>query len=215
MNIWEKTLYKGQSEYNGEVKVVENSGYRRLLAHGYIQSQGVRADGRVGHPLWEKLIPPKLSLNQDSRVLLLGLGAGTVAKLVTKKFGKMMIDGVEIDQLIIDLARKYFGMNGPNLNIFVEDAGKFVKEARYKYDFICVDIFEGKRVPKKIESKEFLNAVKNLLKDDGLVSINKIFFGRGEQEKFEGFVREIFPKVDSSVLRGGTRLDNIIVYASR
>lgn len=213
MGIWEKTLFKDQSKYNGEVKVIENSGSRLLIANGYIQSQSVRADGHVGNPLWENLIPQDISLNPDSRVLILGLGAGTVASIITNRFGAITIDGVDIDPLIIKLGQKYFSMNQKNLNIFVLDAVDFVTEARYKYDLICVDIFRGKGVPKGIESKVFLENIKNLLKDNGVLTINKIYSGFEELNRFKKFVQEVFPTSNSIVIKGTVNLDNVIVYA--
>lgn len=214
MLIWEKVLFKGHSDFSGEIKVVENSGSRKLVVAGYTQSQSVRFDGSVGYPLWENLIPPQINLNQNSRVLLLGLGAGTVAKLITKKFGsEVTIDGVEIDPLIVDLGKKFFAMNEANLNIILADAAKYVKDARYKYDFICVDTFKGKEIPKPIETKEFFQSVKNLLKKDGWVSINKIFSGETEQKNFEELISSVFSAVDTTFLRSTTRLDNMIIYA--
>ena len=213
MGIWEKTLFKGHSSYSGEVRVVENSGSRRLVVAGYIQSQNVRADGSVGYPLWEKLIPPQISLNKDARVLFLGLGAGTTAKLLLKKFNWITVDGVEIDSLIVELGKKYFALNEPNLNVIVGDAAKYVKEARYKYDFICVDTFKGKEIPKEIETRQFFQSVKNLLKKDGWVSINKIFSGEKQQKEFEDLVASVFSNVDTVFLRSATHLDNMIIYA--
>ena len=180
---------------------------------GYIQSQNVRPDGSVGYPLWENLIPPQISLNKDARVLFLGLGAGTTAKLLLKKFNWITVDGVEIDPLIAWLGKKFFALNEPNLNVIVGDAAKYVKEARYKYDFICVDTFKGKEIPKEIETRQFFQSVKNLLKKDGWVSINKIFSGEKQQKEFEDLVASVFSNVDTVFLRSATHLDNMIIYA--
>lgn len=215
MTIWEKILYKGQSQFNGEVKVTENLGVRRLVAAGFTQSQSLRADGRTGLKYWDGMVPEDFSLDPDARVLILGLGAGTLTKIITMRFGQVTIDGVEIDPLMIELGQKYFALDSPNLNIIIDDAANFVKEARFKYDLICEDIFQGGSVPKEVESKEFLENTKQLLKEKGLVAINKIFSGQKELEEFENFVRSVFPVVHSFVVRGDVKLDNVIVYAQR
>ena len=215
MSIWKKTLYKGQSEFNGEVEVVENLGTRRLIAAGFTQSQSLKSDGLTGLHYWDSLVPKELVLGADARILLLGLGAGTVAKIITHRFGPVAIDGVEIDPLMVELGKKYFSLDEPNLNIIITDAASFVKEARYKYNLICMDIFMGGVVPKEFESKEFLDGVKGLLKDDGTLAINKIFSGKEELKKFEDFVQSVFPVVHSQVVRGDPKLDNVIVYAQR
>jgi spermidine synthase len=215
MSIWAKTLYKGQSKLNGEVKVVENSGTRRLIAAGFTQSQSLRSDGCTGFQYWDSLVPEGLTFGADARVLILGLGAGTTAKIITRRFGPVAIDGVEIDPLMVELGKKYFSLDEPNLNIIITDAASFVKEARFKYDLICLDIFMGGVVPKEFESKEFLDGVKGLLKDEGVLAINKIFSGKEELETFEEFIRSVFPVVHSQVVRGDPELDNVIVYAQR
>ena len=213
MSIWEKILYKGQSQFNGEVKVTEHLGIRRLVAAGFTQSQTLRENGHAGQRYWEGMVPPDLSLGPDARVLLLGLGAGTIAKIITERFGRITIDGVEIDPLMIELGQKYFALDSPNLNIIIDDAVKFVKEARFKYDLICTDLFMGGSVPKEFQSREFLEDIKRLLQEKGRVAINKIFSGQKELEDFENFVRSIFPVVHSFVVRGNVKLDNVIVYA--
>ncbi|HEX7456759.1 MAG TPA: fused MFS/spermidine synthase [Candidatus Nanoarchaeia archaeon] len=213
MSIWEKILFKGQSKFNGEVKVTENSGVRRLVAGGHTQSQTLHPNGNASLRYWYGMVPEEIDLDADSRVLILGLGAGTTAKIITKRFGPIAIDGVEIDPLIVELGKKYFALDQPNLNIIIADASDFIKDARYKYDLICVDVFVAGSVPKEIENREFFEKVKNALADDGIVTVNKIFSGKSEQENFENLVRSVFSVTSSSVVRGDPKLDNVIVHA--
>ncbi|OGY24960.1 MAG: hypothetical protein A2Z11_04820 [Candidatus Woykebacteria bacterium RBG_16_43_9] len=213
MSIWEKILYKGHSRYNGEIKVSENSGVRRLIAGANTQSQSLNSDGKTGHRYWDNMVPDNIHLGADSRVLILGLGGGTTAKIITNRFGSLAIDGVDIDPLMVELGKRYFEMNQPNLKIHIADADTFLDETRYKYDLICVDVFVAGEVPKKIETKEFFNKVKRVLSKEGVCTINKIFSGKNELEGFEDLVRGVFPIVQSRVVRGDPRLDNVIVYA--
>ncbi|MEX0621807.1 MAG: methyltransferase domain-containing protein [Candidatus Woykebacteria bacterium] len=213
MSIWEKTIFKGHSSYSGDVKVTENSGVRRLVAGGHTQSQTIKSNGRTGQGCWDDMVPEDLSLSADSRVLILGLGGGTSAKILSKKFGPLVIDGVDIDPLIVDIGRKYFYVNEPNLNVHIADAKEFVKGVRFKYDLICLDVFIAGKIPEDIERKEFLSDIKNILAPGGVLSINKIFSGKEEQNNFEDLVRSVFPVVASHVVRGDPRLDNVIVYA--
>ncbi len=200
---------------NGEVKVTENSGFRRLVAGGHTQSQTLHPNGYTSLRYWDGMVPENIDLDADSRVLMLGLGAGTTAKIVTNRFGPIAIDGVEIDPLMVELGKKYFSLDQPNLNITIADATDFIKDARYKYDLICVDIFLAGSVPKEIESKEFLEKVKNTLADCGIVTVNKIFSGKSEQENFENLIRSVFPVISSFVVRGDPKLDNVIVHARK
>lgn len=215
MSIWEKTLFKGKSNFNGELKVTENSGIRRLVAGNNTQSISLKADGKAGLRYWDDMVPPDISLGADARVLILGLGGGTTAKIISVRFGPIAIDGVDIDPMMIELGKKYFDMSEPNLKIHVGDAVDFVKKARYKYDLICLDVFVAGSVPGKIETKEFIASVKNILAGGGVCSINKIFSGKDEQIAFESLVRSVFPSIESSVVSGDPRLDNVIIYARK
>ena len=212
MGFWQKTLFKGKGKYSSDIRVIEDSGTRKLTIDGYTQSQNVRLDGSVGYPLWEKMIPPETFLNEDSRVLLLGLGAGTLSKIITKKFGAVTIDGVEIDPLVVEIGKKYFSMNEPNLNIIISDGVEFVKNARFKYDFICVDIFQGRKIPEEVLTSNFFKSVKRLLKKDGIASANKIFSGLGERDEFESFIRSMFSKTSFNTIESSGKFENIIVY---
>ena len=215
MSIFEKTLFKGKSNFNGDIKVTENSGTRRLVAGSNTQSISLKPNGKAGLRYWDDMIPPDIDLNADARVLILGLGGGTTAKIISARFGPIAIDGVDIDPMMIELGKKYFDMSEPNLKVHIGDAVDFVNEARYKYDLICLDVFVAGSVPGKIETKEFISDVKNILADDGVCSINKIFSGKDEQAAFENLVRSVFPVMESSVVRGDPRLDNVIIYAHK
>ena len=215
MSIFEKTLFKGKSNFNGDIKVTENSGTRRLVAGNNTQSIALKADGKAGLRYWDDMVPQDISLGVDARVLILGLGGGTTAKIITARFGPIAIDGVDIDPLMIELGKKYFDMTEPNLKIHIGDAIGFVKKARYKYDLVCLDVFVAGSVPSKIETKEFISGVKNILADDGICTINKIFSGKDEQLTFESLVRSVFPFLESSVVSGDPRLDNVIIYARK
>jgi len=213
MNIWKKTLYKGHSPVNGEVMVTEYMGIRRLVAGGHTQSQSLNSNGITGYRYWDDMVPPELRLTLDARVLIIGLGAGTTVKIINHRFGPVAIDGVEIDPLMIELGKKYFDMNEPNLQVHLTDAVDYVRDARYKYDLICLDAFVAGSVPEKIQTGDFLTSVKNILTPEGLCSMNKIFSGKEELEEFEKLVNSVFPNVSSHVVRGDPRLDNVIVYA--
>jgi len=213
MSIWEKILFEGRSKFNGEIRVSENFGVRRLIAGANTQSQTLNSKGKTGHRYWDDMVPANVHLGPDSRSLILGLGGGTTAQIITRKFGPVAIDGVDIDPLMVEIGHKFLGMDLPNLNIIIEDAAHFIEDARYKYDLICVDVFVAGDVPKEIESEKFFSSVKKSLLPAGLCSINKIFSGKQEMVVFENLVRKVFPDVRSHVVRGDPTLDNVIVYA--
>lgn len=212
MNIFTKTLFQTKSKYNGDVKIVESFNERRLVAEGYTQSRNLNKNNLTGS-YWDGFVNPLIKLKPDSRVLILGLAGGTIAKLLTKRFGLIAIDGVEIDPLMVELGQKYLDFTETNVNIIIADAKKFIKEARFKYDLVCVDLFAHGVVAVGTESKVFFEDIKNLLNPSGIVAINKIFSNNQELSNYVDFIHETYNRTDILLVRGSIRTDNVIVYA--
>lgn len=114
-------------------------------------------------------------VSQAKNILLLGMGAGCVIETIRKDFNNLSaITAVEIDEVVVDIAKKYFNVEMfPNLNIVVDDAFEFVKQ-KGNYDLIIVDLFIDKETPSQFSSEEFLNNVTNLLSSKGNLLFNTV-----------------------------------------
>lgn len=212
MILFTKTLFQGVSPHNGDVKVYESFGERRLIAAGYTQSRSLSKNGLTGS-YWDGFVRNIPELSKDSRVLILGLGGGTIAKLLTNKFGPIAIDGVEIDPLMVELGRKYLDFRERNVNVIYHDAKKFLKEARYKYDLVAVDLFAHGDVAVGVESEEFFASVKQVSNPKNTVIINKIFKTKEDLNKYVDFINKIFPRTQVQLVRGSVANDNVLIYA--
>ncbi len=212
MNIFLKTLYQGKSDINGDLKVFESFGERRIVAAGFTQSRSLNNEGRTGS-YWDGFVHnlPKLSL--DDRILILGLGGGTIAKLLTNKYGNISIDGVEIDPVMVELGRKYLDFHEKNVNVSITDALQFLKATRYKYDIVCVDLFTHGDVAIGSNTKKFFEDVKKVMKADGLVIINKLYLGKEDLERYTNFIQEIFSNSELVLIKGFLRADNVVIHA--
>lgn len=197
---------------NGDVKVIETFGERRLVAAGFTQSRSLNKNGLTGS-YWDGFVHnlPKLTL--DDRILILGLGGGTIAKLLTNKYGNIAIDGVEIDPLMVELGRKYLGFTEKNVNVILGDALKFLKETRYKYDIVCVDLFANGDTAVGSGTKTFFEDIKKIMKKDSLVMINKLYLGKEDLERYSNFIQEIFSNSELLLIKGFIRADNVVIHA--
>jgi spermidine synthase len=111
--------------------------------------------------------------NDLKSMLMIGLGAGTVPKQVTQAFGTAVrIDGVEIDPAIIEVGRKYFAMNEPNLNAIAQDGRYFLLTSAKKYDIIGMDAYRQPYIPFHLTTKEFFQLTKAHLTPQGTVVVN-------------------------------------------
>ncbi len=214
MTIFQKVLFQGRSSFNGDIRVVEGFGERRLIASNYTQSKALNRDGRTGS-YWDGFVQNLPALKKDSRVLILGLAAGTIAKLFTNKFGPLAIDGVEIDPLMVELGQKYFDFHEKNVKVIIADALKFVKEARFKYDVVAVDLFAQGGTAVGAESKDFFKDVLALLNPEGVVVINKLYTSKEDLNNYLDFLEKVFDKTSVLTVQEGASIGNVIVYASK
>jgi len=117
-------------------------------------------------------------------ILVLGMGAGSVIETLRKEFqNEGKITAVEIDPVVVDIAKRYFKVNDfANLEIVVEDALSFVLRNKIKFDFILVDLFIDSETPKVFSSPKFLNSLLKSLLVEGTILFNTV----NVAEKFSG-----------------------------
>jgi len=118
-----------------------------------------------------------LYLNPEPRrVLILGLGGGTLPTALASLPGIARIDVVEIDPAVTKVARRFFGFKpGPNMRVFDEDGRVFVKravKAGERYDLVMLDAFDHEYIPEHLLTREFLADVKTLLGEHGVLAAN-------------------------------------------
>src|SRR5713101_1706858 len=115
---------------------------------------------------------PPFTQNQVRKVAIIGLGAGTAVREFTGAYGPIPIDGVEIDGTIVDIGRKYFHMNEPNLHMIVQDGRYFLQTTLQKYDVIAIDAYQQPYIPFQLTTKEFFQTVRDHLTPTGVTVIN-------------------------------------------
>ncbi|MHC1784154.1 MAG: spermidine synthase [Anaerolineaceae bacterium] len=103
---------------------------------------------------------------------IVGLAAGTTAHQATIVFPGIEIDGIEIDPKIVEVARKYFDMNEPNLNVIIQDGRWALEKSTEQYQVISVDAYRPPYIPWHLTTREFFQIVRDHLTDDGVMVIN-------------------------------------------
>jgi spermidine synthase len=110
------------------------------------------------------------------RVLLIGLGGGTLPSALRRILPEAQIDVVELDPAVTRVARKYFGfVDGPLMPVTEVDGRVYVKRAGREgkqYDVILLDAFDHEYIPEHLLTREFLAEVKTLLAPRGVLVAN-------------------------------------------
>jgi spermidine synthase len=110
-------------------------------------------------------------------ILAIGGGGYAVPKAYYKDIPDAIIDVVEIEPSLFDLAKKYFRVpTSDRLRNHVADGRRFLKDSEKKYDVIFGDAYYSLAcVPPHLTTKEFFELTKSQLKDDGIFIGN--FYG--------------------------------------
>jgi spermidine synthase len=131
------------------------------------------------------------------RIAIIGLAGGTLARQYTAAYGPIPIDGVEIDPAIVEVGRKYFGMNESNLHVYSGDGRTFMRTAAQTYDVVMVDAFQQPYMPFHLTTIEFLQEIKAHLSPTGVVTFTTGHSCTDYQlvQAFVNTLSKVFPSV--------------------
>jgi len=107
------------------------------------------------------------------RILVVGLGGGSLPMFLRKHYPPAGIDVAEIDPDVVDVAKKYFGFReDERMHAYIGDGRQFIENVRQGYDIIFLDAFGARDVPKHLTTLEFLQITRRALKPNGVVVSN-------------------------------------------
>jgi spermidine synthase len=117
---------------------------------------------------------------KQQKVLIVGLGGGSMVHFLKHYDPKVKVDVVEIDPQVVKIAAKYFGVRtGGNVNIMTRDAFEYFKKADAKYDVIYMDAFlkpskdtDTTGVPLRLKTIKFYKEIQKRLNPGGMVVYN-------------------------------------------
>lgn len=117
-----------------------------------------------------------LLMPEPKKILIAGLGGGSIPVTFNDLFPNAEIDIVEIDQAVVNVAKDYFFFEeNENMKVSVNDARVFIKRAGIsgeKYDYIILDAFGGDYIPEHLLTREFLEEVKQVMSPEAVLVAN-------------------------------------------
>jgi len=97
--------------------------------------------------VWDALAVPLLALpaprRRQARVLILGLGAGSSARVLRRLAPEARIVGVERSAAVLRVARARFGLDPLAVEVHLLDAEGFLARTRRRFDLVIDDVFIG------------------------------------------------------------------------
>jgi spermidine synthase len=129
------------------------------------------------------------------KILMIGLGGGSISTYLGRAMADVTIDTVEIDPGVINAAKRYFGIreNG-RVKYLAGDGRVFLNRNKQLYDLILVDAYHGGYVPFHLLTKEFYALLKQRLAPGGAAAFN-IHDGTKLYLSTIKTLKEVFPTV--------------------
>ena len=111
------------------------------------------------------------------RVCVIGIGGAIVPRLLERYSPGVQIDAIDVDPVVVDVARDYFYWNpSKNTKVYVQDGRSFLNwvivTKQPLYDMVFIDAYCDEYIPFHLTTEEFMSIVNRVLKPNGLVAAN-------------------------------------------
>lgn len=175
-----ETIHEEKSKYR-DIAVTQNGDRRCLLFNVYRGDRNqtclyVSEPDRLVFDYTRMSFAGLLLKPNPEKILIIGLGGGSLPLTFNDLFPDAQIDTVEIDDAVVRVAKQFFFFEeNENMKVFIDDGRPFIKRAsirKQKYDYIILDAFSGDYIPEHMLTQEFLEEVKSIMTDDGVLVAN-------------------------------------------
>ena len=127
---------------------------------------------------------------------MIGLGGGSLSTYYGRAMPDVVIDTVELDQRVIDVAKEFFALRETKRVRYIAADGRvFLHRSKDRYDLILLDAYRGGYVPFHLLTREFYTLVKNRLAPGGAAAFN-VHDGTKLYHSTVRTLSEVFPTID-------------------
>ena len=222
---WAKTILQKDTFYH-RIRIEEDDEARYLYFDRTLQSAMTLKDPAALRLLYSRYTSIGFTFRPDARkMLIIGLGGGSIPKKLNKELPNMEIDAVEIDPEVVKMAKDHFNVKeGKNLRIHAQDGRLFLSRTQTQYDIILLDAYFTDSMPFHLATKEFFELAQRKLTPNGIIVANLISAVTGPSGKIaRSFVRtqrQVFPQTYIFAARRPDHvsldtIQNVIVIATR
>jgi spermidine synthase len=169
----DSVVHEREAMFGTIVVTQDEDGVRTLRFGRYGPRQSVVKPGDPDHLVLQYTHTAFVGLalaEAPKRMLVIGVGGGTLPMFLHKHYPQATIDAVDIDPNVIDVARKFLGFReDATLRAHAADGRAFIEAVRQPYDVIFLDAFSSSELPAHLTTREFLLAVRRALAPGGVV----------------------------------------------
>jgi spermidine synthase len=187
------------------IQVYDENATRTLSFNGSWETTMSLTNPLAGHFEYTEYFQMPWLWNHDIKsVLMEGLGGGSTPRAYQHYYTNVMVDVVEIDPVVVEVAKKYFTVEEtPKLKIHLNDGRVFLRQTTNIYDVILMDAYSttryGSSLPRQLTTKEFFTLASQHLSTNGVFAYNVIGQIQGFRATLIGAMyrtmSEVFPHV--------------------
>jgi len=222
---WAKTLMQKDTFYH-RIRIEEDDEARYMYFDRTLQSAMTLKDPTALRLIYSRYTSLGFTFRADAkRMLLIGLGGGSIPKKLNKEFPNLEIDAVELDPEVIKLAKDHFNIKeGKQLRLHAQDGRLFLTRTQNQYDIIMLDAYFTDAMPFHLATKQFFELAQKKLTPNGIVVANLISAVTGPSGKiaraFARTLRQVYPQTYIFASRRPDNvsletIQNVIVIATR
>lgn len=182
------------------IEVSEQAGVRYL----HFGSEWIQGAMRLSRPnalelAYTRDFMAALLLRPEAkRFLLIGLGAGSIAKFIYHHVPESDLTVVEINPQVLHVAREFFLLpqDDKRLHNIIDDGALYIQKSLAQFDMIFVDGFDRHARVGALDTQAFYQACRAHLSDNALMAVN--LFGR--TLRFDASVRRIATAFDDRIV---------------
>ena len=177
-----KTVYENSSFYH-RIRVVQDQRYLYLTFDRSYQG-GMRLDDpfESPYPYTDYMSLAWLFQPQITRVLVIGLGAGTIPKRFWRDYPDLTVTAVELDPAVVYVALRFFSVKEDSrMRLVVQDGREYLRRTRETFDLIIVDAYFAEGIPFHLATREFFQLVRAHLRPGGIVAANIVGALEGQE----------------------------------
>lgn len=220
---------------NEQILVRRDTAYHHIVVTQLLDTRWLRFDNltqsgvNVEHPerlvvAYQQALPLAMAMRPSlQRVCMIGLGAGTFAGTLARIRPNVVVDSVEIDPAVRDIARDFLlYRESEQIRTVIQDGRAFLAQEGEPYDLIVLDAFNSTGVPFHLTTREFFQTLRRRLAPDGVFAANFIgdLMGKDSRLFWAAYqtIRRQFGQVyviNSDLAAGRTTLTGtILVFAT-
>lgn len=179
MRKYDGRLVYQHHDDEGIIEIVEAAGVRALhFGSSSRQSSMLINEPERLHSVYARAMMGWLLFKDlPGRVLMIGLGGGSLAKFLLDRFEDCRIKVVECRRGVVKIARSHFDLPlDPRLKIKIGDGGRFIRQRSLthseQYDLMMIDAFDHAGMADSVSGEAFFDSCRILLRRDGMLAIN-------------------------------------------